>query len=125
MPTKDKKIDAYISNSADFAKPILNHIRQVFHKACPAVVETWKWSFPHFMYNNSILCSMAAFKQHCAFGFWLGSMMKDPEGKLLRGKDKTAMGNLGKIQSVNDLPGDKILTQYIKEAMSLIDKGVK
>lgn len=65
MVKKDKKIDAYIAKSADFAKPILIHLREVVHKACPTAEENWKWSFPNFMYNGSILCSMAAFKQHC------------------------------------------------------------
>lgn len=125
MGTLDKKIDAYIMRSADFAKPILIHIREQVHKACPEVEEGMKWSFPHFMYKGSILCSMAAFKQHCAFVFWLGSVMKDPNKILKSGENKTAMGHLGQLTSVEDLPSDKVLKAYIKEAMSLIDKGVK
>ena len=125
MGKKDKKIDAYIAKSAPFAKPILKHLRVLVHKSCASVEETWKWSFPNFMYNENILCSMAAFKKHCSFGFWLGALMKDPNGMLLTGHNKTAMGNLGAITSVKDLPSDKILSKYIKEAMSLIDAGAK
>ena len=67
-------VDAYIAKSAEFARPILAHLREVVHAACPDVEETMKWSFPHFEYRG-LLCSMAAFKEHCAFGFWKGSLV--------------------------------------------------
>jgi hypothetical protein len=37
-------MDAYIAKSADFAKPILRHLRKVVHAGCPGVEETLKWS---------------------------------------------------------------------------------
>jgi uncharacterized protein YdeI (YjbR/CyaY-like superfamily) len=125
MPTPDPRIDEYIAKSADFAKPILNHIRSTIHKACPDVKETIKWSFPHFEYAGGILCSMASFKQHCAFGFWLASLMSDPDKVMAAVGEKTSMGHFGPIRSVNDLPSEKILVKYIKEAMSLNEQGTK
>jgi uncharacterized protein YdeI (YjbR/CyaY-like superfamily) len=122
-PHFDKRIDEYIFKSAAFAKPILEHLRQVVHDACPGVEETIKWSFPHFEYKGSILCSMASFKQHCAFGFWLGALMKDPDGLLEAVGTKTSMGHLGKITSLKDLPSKKILSSYVKQAMALIESG--
>ncbi|HWY11932.1 MAG TPA: DUF1801 domain-containing protein, partial [Bacteroidia bacterium] len=125
MAKTDKRVELYIGKSAEFAKPILFHILELVHKACPDIEETFKWSFPCFMYNGSILCSMAAFKQHAVFGFWLESKMKDPHKILSRGKNRESMGHLGQLKSIKDLPSDKILISYIKEAMSLIDAGVK
>ncbi len=122
MPTKDKRVDAYIAKSADFAKPILGHLRELVHKACPNVEEKMKWSFPHFDYKG-MMCSMAAFKEHCAFGFWKASLMKDSSKFSQVGE--TAMGHLGKIRSLDDLPADKILLGYIKEAVKLNEDGVK
>lgn len=124
MGTKDERVDAYISKSAPFAVPILQHIRKLVHKACPGVTETIKWSFPNFDYKGSILCSMASFKQHCAFGFWLSSQMSDPD-HILAITEKGAMGNLGQLKSVADLPKDEVMVKYIKQAMDLVDKGVK
>ena len=124
MATKDKRIDNYIAKSAGFAKPILNHLRALVHKACPDTEETMKWSFPHFDYKGGMMCSMAAFKEHCAFSFWKASLMKDP--KLLNNaKSETAMGHLGRITSLKDLPADKIMISYIKEAIKLNDDKVK
>jgi hypothetical protein len=74
MGKNDPRIDDYIAKSQDFARPILEHLRDLVHKACPEVEETMKWSFPHFDYKG-MMCSMAAFKQHCAFGFWKASLI--------------------------------------------------
>lgn len=125
MPVIDKRLDDYIGKAADFAKPILAHLRKLAHQACPDTVETMKWSFPHFEYNGSNICSMAAFKQHCAFGFWLAALMSDPHKILDAGGDKAAMGHLGQIKSLADLPADSILIDYMQEAMRLIDAGAK
>jgi uncharacterized protein YdeI (YjbR/CyaY-like superfamily) len=123
MGKHDKKVDAYIAKSADFAKPLLEHIRELFHEACPDVEESIKWGFPHFNYKG-ILGSMAAFKKHCSFGFWKGAIMKDPH-KVMSIVGKTSMGSFDRITSLQDLPSDKILKQYIKEAAALNEDGVK
>jgi uncharacterized protein YdeI (YjbR/CyaY-like superfamily) len=118
----DKRIDDYISKSDDFAKPILNHLRKIIHVACPQVEETIKWGFPHFGYKG-MMCSMAAFKQHCAFGFWKAALMKDAD-KMLDNQGQ-AMGHAGKLKTLKDLPSDKILIGWVKEAMKLNDEGIK
>lgn len=124
MAKKEKLIDAYIAKSADFAKPILNHIRELVQKTCPEVEEKMKWSFPHFDYKGEMMCSMAAFKQHASFGFWKAALMKDPV-LAETAKSEVAMGHLGRITSLKDLPADKKLTSWIKEAMKLNEEGIK
>lgn len=120
MGKKDPRFDAYIAKSANFSKPILNHIRKLVHATCPDVEETLKWGHPSFMYKG-ILCGMAAFKQHCTFGFWKGALIVGDN----KGKTQEAMGQFGRITNVSQLPKDKILIQYIKEAVKLNDTGVK
>ncbi len=120
MGTKDKRIDAYIAESAPFARPILAHLRAVVHAACPEVEETLKWSMPAFDYQGA-LCSMAAFKQHATFGFWKGALIVDPKTR----KPAEAMGDLGRLASIDDLPSKRLLTGWIKQAMKLNEEGVK
>jgi uncharacterized protein YdeI (YjbR/CyaY-like superfamily) len=120
---KDNRIDQYIEGSADFAKPILDHLRTLVHQACPEVEEKIKWGFPHFDYKG-VYTSMAAFKEHCAFNFWKVKLMADPH-KLFGEKDERAMGNFGRIRTLNDLPSDEILMEYLLEARKLNDQGVK
>ena len=124
MSVNDYRVDAYIEKAAPFAQPILNHLRALVHEHCPDITENIKWGFPHFDYNGRSLFSMAAFKQHCAFGFWLAPVMSDPKG-LLQTEDKAAMGSMGRLTSLKDLPSDKILVQYFKESLRLADEGVK
>ena len=117
MATRDPRVDAYIAKSADFARPILVHLRELVHAACPDVEETMKWSFPHFMYKG-MLCGMSAFKQHVAFGFWLGKLVTST------GKDDEAMGQFGCITRIADLPSKKTLTSLVRKAMVLNEAGV-
>ena len=124
MAKKEKAIDAYIAKSADFAKPVMKHIRELVHKTCPDVEEKMKWSFPHFDYKGEMMCSMAAFKQHMAFGFWKAKLMKDPI-LVANAKTEVAMGHLGRITSLKDLPSDKKMIAWIKEAMKLNEQGIK
>jgi len=118
----DPRIDDYIEKSAPFAKPILQHLRILVHQACPAIEETLKWGFPHFDYKG-ILCSTASFKQHCRFGFWKGSILSDSK-QLLTLIGKTEMARFNKIESFKDLPKDKVLIAYIKEADRLNEEGI-
>jgi uncharacterized protein YdeI (YjbR/CyaY-like superfamily) len=120
MATRDRRIDEYIAKSAPFARPILTQIREVVHTAVPGVEEDMKWSFPHFMYKG-MLCSMASFKQHCAFGFWKGSLLKANGSS----KSDGSMGQFGRITSVADLPSKAALVKLVKEAARLNDDGVK
>lgn len=113
MPKKDPRIDAYIARAADFAKPVLIRIRKLVHAACPGVTETMKWSSPFYEHKGILLCT-PAFKQHCRLIFW--------KGRLFLGKERK---KFGRVTSLADLPGDKILTGYIKQAMALNEAGVK
>ncbi len=116
----DPRIDSYIDNKvADFARPILRHLRVVVHEACPECEETLKWSHPSFIYKGKILAGFAAFKAHATFGFWSGSQV------LQNDSEATAMGQFGRLTSVDDLPDRKTLISLTHKAMKLIDEGVK
>ena len=124
MNSKDPRLDTYIAAAQPFARPLLAHLRKIVHTACADAEETIKWGFPNFIYRKKILCSMAAFKQHCSFGFWLESALKTLEPYRQREQAKGAMGSFGKLTSLQDLPPDKVLIKCIQEAMFLTEKGV-
>ncbi len=120
MTGRDPRVDAYIRKAAPFAQPLLTHFRAEVHRTCPAVTETIKWGAPHFVYEGN-LCHMAAFKQHCAFGFWKGSLLL-PEDDPKRAE---AMGHLGRVTSLRDFPSVSRLRALIRNAMRLNEQGVK
>ncbi|MDP9051864.1 MAG: YdeI/OmpD-associated family protein [Acidobacteriota bacterium] len=115
------KVDAYIAKAAPFAQPVLTHLRELIHKACPDVVEEMKWSRPFFLHGGVILCNLSAFKEHCSFGFWGAEI-----GKALRQDGVVqdgGMGSLGRITSPKDLPSDKAMLAYLRQAAAFIDEG--
>ena len=116
----DPRIDAYIARQADFARPILEHLRETVHAVCPDGEETLKWSMPHFMYRGEMLAGMAAFKQHASFGFWRGSLVVGDSNERL-----DSMGQFGRLTSIDDLPKRPELEALIRKAMTLTDAGVK
>ncbi len=116
----DPRFDAYIDRAAAFAKPILTYLRGIVHDACPECEEAMKWSSPSFIYKGKILAGMAAFKAHATFGFWQGSQVTDPGGKQM-----SAMGQFGRLTSLDDLPPRAEIEAMVRKAMALIDEGVK
>ena len=115
----DPRVDAYIARAAEFARPILTHFRSLVHEADPAATETLKWGHPAFMHDG-IVCGMAAFKEHCAFHFWKGSLVVDPAVRT-----GGAMGQFGRVRAIADLPPKAVLRRYVKEAARLNAEGVK
>jgi len=120
MGKRDPRVDDYIAKAAPFAKPVLEHLRTLVHKNCPQVEEGIKWGMPAFLHHG-MLANMAAFKQHCTFGFW--------KHKLVVGDDRYAqndsMGQFGRVTKLADLPPAKVISAFIKKAAVLNESGVK
>jgi uncharacterized protein YdeI (YjbR/CyaY-like superfamily) len=117
----DPRVDAYIAKAKPFAQPILFEIRELVHKACPSVVETMKWSRPFFEHKGAIIGNMSAFNEHCSMGFWGQEI-----SAVLREMDVLkpgAMGSLGRLTSVKDLPPKKQMLDVLRKAVAFIDKG--
>jgi uncharacterized protein YdeI (YjbR/CyaY-like superfamily) len=121
MPKTLSQFDAYIAKAAPFAQPMLRHLRALVHETCPECEEAIKWSHLTFLYRGKMLCSMATFKAHMAFGFWHQEMEKliAKDGGQVTG----SAGLLGRIEKREDLPSDAKLKSYIKRAMELTDAG--
>lgn len=122
MGKEDPRVDAYIENAEPFARPVLEHLRRVIHRACPDVTETIKWGMPAFDYEGP-LAHFAAFKTHAVLSLW--------KGKLLFGDGPTpgggeeAMGQFGRIRRVSDLPAERTLISLIRRAAALNQTGVR
>lgn len=124
MKNFDLKVDEYIAKAADFAKPVLEHWRQLIHDNCPDAVEAIKWGFPHFDYKGDFMCVIASYKNHCSLTFLKAELMNDArlkESKTL----KPIQRFLGKVTKLSDLPPDEEFIGMLKEAMVLNEKGIK
>jgi uncharacterized protein YdeI (YjbR/CyaY-like superfamily) len=117
----DPRIDAYINKAKPFAQPVLHHLRELVHKACPKVEETIKWSRPFFEYKGAILGNMSAFKEHCSFGFWgeeIGAVLR--QANIVQ---EGGMGSLGRITAVKDLPSNKQMLDLLRQSAAFIESG--
>lgn len=112
----DPRIDAYIDSRAEFARPILRHLREAIHAACPEAGETIKWGMPAFTLDGRLLATMAGFKAHATFGFWRADVADAP-------KTGEAMGQFGRIRSLDDLPDDRALADLIRKAAARSREG--
>jgi uncharacterized protein YdeI (YjbR/CyaY-like superfamily) len=83
------------------------------HAAAPQAEEAIKWGAPGFTVDGKLLLMMAAFKAHAALNFWRGQEIGD--GKARAG----AMGQFGRLTSIDDLPPDDELDELIREAAAL------
>jgi uncharacterized protein YdeI (YjbR/CyaY-like superfamily) len=109
--SRDPRIDSYIARQAEFARPILEHLRRVVHAAAPEVEETIKWSMPHFTYKGRLFAGMAAFKAHATFGLWQASEVLGETGS-----EREAMGQFGRLASLDDLPPEEELKAIVRRA---------
>ena len=117
MVKRDPRVDAYIGKAAEFARPILTHVRALVHEACPDVEETMKWSVPHFEYNG-IICGMAAFKQHCNVIVWKAGLIPGGPGREQKGQIRN-------VRNLSDLPDDRTMRRLFSEVAKLNQQGVK
>lgn len=109
---KDPRVDDYIEKAADFARPILTHLRDLAHRALPGAEEAIKWGMPHFLVKGKNVAGMAAFKAHCTFVI---------HGD---GRQGDAMGQFGRITAIGDLPGEGELIEKLQAAQArVLEKG--
>lgn len=110
---RDPRVDAYIAKAQPFAQPILTHLRALVHEHASGAEETLKWGVPHFMLGGQNLAGMAAFKAHATFGFWRDEEVTGSP------RNKGAMGSMGRLASIADLPDDAAMAALISKAVAL------
>lgn len=113
MGSTDARIDAYIDRAQPFARDILRHVRLRVHATLPDAQETMKWGMPSYTVDGKLVLLTAAFKAHAALNFWRGQELES------RHDSVGAMGQFGRLHSVDDLPGDEELDRLIRDAAIL------
>jgi len=79
---------------------------------------------PHFDYKGR-MCSMASFKQHCAFSVWKAALMKDPENILRtdeKEKPRKPLTSSPPTQTCGELLGPAIVLRVNQTRKGLINK---
>jgi hypothetical protein len=116
---RDLKVSDYIAAAPAFARPILRHLRDVVHRACPGVAESMRAGAPLFDYRGP-LCTMGVFETHVLLVFPKADRLTH-DGRALAQKGQRASEQFGRLTSVDDLPRVSVLTALVHQAMRLND----
>ena len=112
----DRRIDAYIATAQPFARQILEKARERVHAALSGAQETLKWNMPAYTLDGKLVLMTAAFKAHAALNFWRGQELETSHSAV------GAMGQFGRIRSIEELPANDELDRLIREAAVLSTK---
>ena len=88
-------------------------MRERVHAVIPGVEEAIKWGMPAYLVGGKLVLITAAFKAHAALNFWRGQELETSHSSV------GAMGQFGRITSIDELPSDAELDRLIREAAEL------
>lgn len=88
--------------------------------------ETLKWSVPCFTSDGHNIVVLGAFKEYCSLSFFRGSLLKDPEGILVKPGENSRIGRLAKFTSLNQIKTHRAaLVACIEQAKDVASKGMR
>jgi len=119
-PATDKVL-AYIDALPEWSREICTELRRLILAADTSIAEEWKWG-PHYS-SQGMVCGFGAFQKHIKFTFFNGSALKDPKGLFNHCMDNEFSRSI-KYTTISEVDA-KTLTAYIKESVTVNQKGYK
>ncbi len=88
--------------------------------------EEVKWGKSCFTFREKNVAIVIPLKESCAFSFFKGALLRDPEGVLQQIGEHTQAGRWIKFTSVREVTALRVLlTKYIREAIEIEASGKK
>ena len=117
------KVDWYFEKNTGWRKEIEK--MRIIALDC-GLTEELKWGCPCYQHENTNVVLIHVFKEYCAFLFFKGALLNDPEGILIQqtenvqGARQIRFTNLKEIQKM-----ERTLKAYIYEAIEVERAGLK
>src|SRR5439155_6119751 len=90
------------------------------------LTEELKWGKPCYTFQKSNIVIIIGFKEYCALLFCKGSLLKDPNGILIKPGDNTQAARQIRFTNVREMVEmETILKAYIHEAIEAEKAGLK
>lgn len=90
------------------------------------LTETCKWGVPCYMYNQSNILLLTAFKNYGAINFFKGALLADTKQMLEKPGPNSQAGRFLKFSSLKDIqPIEADIKAYIFEAIEIEKAGLK
>lgn len=117
------KVDFYFNKAQRWQEEIhsMRHIVLDCH-----LVEELKWGCPCYTFEGNNIVLIHVFKEYCAFLFFKGALLKDPQGILIQQTENVQVPRQVRFTAVEEIERLKdTLRDYIFEAVEIEEKGLK
>ncbi|MCE2849518.1 MAG: DUF1801 domain-containing protein [Chitinophagaceae bacterium] len=90
------------------------------------LTEMIKWGVPCYVFQESNVVLLGAFKAFCSISFFKGSLMKDPNGILLKPGENSQSARMIKFTHLDQIRElEPVIKTYILEAIEIEKTGLK
>ena len=108
MGTRDPRVDAYLEPLPDWQRETLQRVREVLHRADPAMTETIKRTVqPYFVLEGNVAAFLAA-RDHVNVFVYDGGIVPDPDGLITAGQGNKTARTIG-FREGDDVPEEPLL----------------
>ncbi|MDQ6529465.1 DUF1801 domain-containing protein [Flavobacterium sp. LHD-85] len=119
----NSKVDFYFEKAEKW-KDEIEQMREIVLDC--HLSEEWKWGSPCYTFEKANIVLIHYFKEYCAFLFFKGALMKDPDNILIQQSDNVQAARQVRFTNVEDILAKKeILKKYIFEAAEIERSGQK
>jgi len=117
------KVDEFISNATQWQAEY-DYLRMILLDC--GLTEDFKWAQPCYTSGGKNIVILAGFKNHCALGFFKGSLIEDSENLLTKPGENTQEGRQMRFKDINQIIAlEPQIKAYIFEAIEVEKAGLK
>ena len=117
------KVDAFFDRATKWQEEF-KALRKIVLET--GLAEDLKWGHPCYTFNGANVVLIHGFKEYCAYLFFKGALLKDPQKMLVRQTEKVQANRQIRFTRVNNIKKNKsVLLSYIYQAIEVEKAGLK
>ena len=117
------KVDFYFDKNENWQKEI-EKMRSIVLDC--GLEEELKWGCPCYRYNDTNVVLIHVFKEYCAFLFFKGALLNDPEGILVQQTENVQAARQMRFTNLKEIVRlEAAIKAYIYEAIEVEKAGLK
>jgi uncharacterized protein YdeI (YjbR/CyaY-like superfamily) len=117
------KVDWFFEKEEKWQKEV-TELRRIVSEC--HLTEDLKWGCPCYTYEDKNIVLIHVFKEYCAFLFFKGALMKDPQDILIQQTENVQAARQIRFTSLKEIENlDSTLKKYIFQAVEVEESGEK
>ncbi len=123
MNTLDAKIEKYLTGQTEW-REAMERLRSIALDC--GLVEELRWGKPCYQFNGANVAIIQGFKDKCAFMFFKGGLLKDPDELLKRPGKNSHVGRRLEFSTVDEVVQvEDCVRSFISEAIAAEEAGLE